>query len=339
MAMLKETNLWILVEAVAGTRRTESLFEAVAVPRSLLEPWKPRVPRAQLAMALNLLLFGDLVRRVPWAQAYVGDRVRAGGKVVFDHGALRTVLAPSGPLVQGRAAFTRLLEPLGYREAEVYPLERLRMTGHALVHRDLPEEIPQFFLSELHAEAFSPAFQEAVARTLASSRDPLPLWAISLLEELRASGGLPQEQALRLLPNLVACFDRQHGPPRLDDYRTLLAESEEMAWIATEGHAFNHVTDRVPDVEALAQEQRALGRPMKDAVEVAASGRIRQTAFRAAQAERPFRAPEGHLVLETVPGSFYEFITRLSHPDGRLDLGFDSGNAQGIFKMTAKGAT
>jgi hypothetical protein len=40
-----------------------------------------------------------------------------------------------------------------------------------------------------------------------------------------------------------------------------------------------------------------------------------------------------------LPGSFYEFISRdfVNGPDGnpRLDLGVDTGNAQGIFKMTA----
>jgi hypothetical protein len=37
-----------------------------------------------------------------------------------------------------------------------------------------------------------------------------------------------------------------------------------------------------------------------------------------------------------VPRSFYEFISRDPFPDGSgLDLGFDAGNAQGIFKMTA----
>ena len=45
--------------------------------------------------------------------------------------------------------------------------------------------------------------------------------------------------------------------------------------------------------------------------------------------------PEGALVLRPVPGSFFEFITRHHHADGRLDLGFDTSNAQAIFKMTA----
>ena len=337
MADLHETNLWVLLEAVAGSRRTERLFAAVAIAPSLLTTWKPRIPRAQLAMALNLLLFEDLERRVAAAQAYLGDRARTGSKVVFDHGALRTVKAPSGQLPEGMAAFTRLLEPLGYRMADLYPLDRLGMTGRAFVHRDLPEDVPQFFLSELHPESFSAPFQAAVARVLADSRDPLPTWSHELLRELAGTGVLGHDQALRLLPNLAACFDRQHPPAAQADHRLLLAESEEMAWIATEGNAFNHVTDRVADVHALAREQKALGRPMKDAVEVSGSGRVLQTAFRAALGERPLRAPEGHLVLEAVPGSFFEFITRKPLADGRLDLTFDTGNAQAIFKMTAPG--
>ncbi len=77
---------------------------------------------------------------------------------------------------------------------------------------------------------------------------------------------------------------------------------------------------------------------MKDTVEVSASGRVLQTAFQADPVERAFRDLEGHLVLKTVPGSFFEFITRRPHPGGGLDLGFDTGNAQAIFKMTAPGS-
>jgi hypothetical protein len=48
----------------------------------------------------------------------------------------------------------------------------------------------------------------------------------------------------------------------------------------------------------------------------------------------------GARIERDVPGSFYEFISRdtiLDHTTGRavLDLGFDAGNATGIFKMTA----
>jgi hypothetical protein len=115
--------------------------------------------------------------------------------------------------------------------------------------------------------------------------------------------------------------------------------SAEMAWIATEGQAFNHATDRVADIEAVAAAQRRLGRPIKDEVEVSASGRVRQTAFRAAIVEREFIADDGATARRAVPGSFHEIISRARVVDDqgveRLDLSFDSGDAQQIFRMTA----
>jgi hypothetical protein len=214
------------------------------------------------------------------------------------------------------------------------------MTGRAYVHADHAETIPQFFVSELHVEEFSPAFHDAAVRVFGASRDPLTAEARTLLERLSSQGWAPMWLAVDGLPALVAAFDRQHDMPAEADYRLLLAESAEAAWIATEGNAFNHVTDRVGDVEALAAEQKALGRPMKDKVEVSTNGRVLQTAFKADPVARRLRTESGETEL-VVPGSFYEFISRDSFTaanDRRmLDLTFDSGNAQGIFKMTAVG--
>jgi hypothetical protein len=248
------------------------------------------------------------------------------------------VAAPCGALPPGREAIARVLEPLGYRMAGVYPLERLRMTGFVWAHEDLAEEIPQYFVSELHPERFSPAFQAAVERVVGTSRDPLGPAAHALLDELAARGSLSLEKAARLLPLAAACFERQHDEPRLEDYELLARESAEMAWIATEGNAFNHATDRVADVAAVAETQRRLGRPVKDELEVSRSGRVVQTAFRAALVERLFVDEHGRLVARSVPGSFHEFISRARTEDGLLDLAFDAGNAQGIFRMTAPAA-
>jgi hypothetical protein len=324
-----------LLEDTVGIRRTESLFESLEIPPVLLTPATEPVSRGVLAMAMDLLLFEDLVRRVPAAGLYIQQQIREGRKAVYDHGALRTVKAPSGQLLQGHLAFARILEPLGYQVNGVYALDLLAMTGHAYAHLDLPEIIPQFFVSELHPERFTQAFQEAVARVLSSSKDPLPAWTQPLLDELRNRKRLSYDQARKLLPHLVACFDRHHGAPTLADYKALIAESAEMAWISTEGNAFNHATDRVADVVALSEAQKALGRPMKDEVEFSTSGRVIQTAYKAAMVERAFVDPGGQMVLRTVPGSFFEFITRKAEAEGHLDLRFDAGNALAIFKMTA----
>ena len=330
-----ESRVIGLVEGVLGRARAEALVASVEIDPALLRPPAGTVSRAELAQALNLLLFDDLLRRVPAGALYVLDRVRRGGKVVHDHGAVRTVLGETGALPPGERALTRVLAPLGYEVGEVYPLDRLGMTGRAWRHRDFPETIAQYFVSELHVDRFSPRFGEAAAAVLGASCDPLPEATLAALAELEAEGALPAETARRVLPDLAGAFDRQHPVPALADYERLLSESAEAAWIATEGNAFNHATDRVADVAALSLEELALGRPIKDRVEVSASGRVLQTAYRAARVERPFVGPDGTLVLRSVPGSFFEFITRHFHPDGRLDLGFDTSNAQAIFKMTA----
>jgi hypothetical protein len=325
-----------LICAIRGAETANAALGALQIAPNLLESDGNIAPRAMIVMALNAVLFCDLLERAPTGKAYVEDLRRAGGRVVLDHGALRTIrfgdLARAA-LPDGEAAFTRILEPLGYACAAVYPLQRLKMTGRGYRHLDHPEAVSQFFLSELHVDRFSDGFGEAAHRVFDSARDPLDGPAVALLAALARDGAAGLDLIVTGLPALVAAFDRQHDVPRLDDYRRLLAESAEAAWIATEGNAFNHATDRVADVAATAEAQRALGRSVKDAVEVSGSGRVRQTAFRADPVERPFRTAAGTEIL-SVPGSFYEFISRDSRPGGGLDLDFDTANAQGIFAMT-----
>ncbi|QPF75859.1 DUF1338 domain-containing protein [Roseateles sp. DAIF2] len=328
-----DTGLFRLLASVLGEAEAQNSFDQLHVVPALLQPIGAQVSRAELAQALNMALFVDVMRRVPEGAAYVADNQRAGQALVFDHGALRTVAWPSGALPPGEAAITRVLRPLGYAHAETYPLTKLKMTGRSWRHQDLPEDIAQFFVSELHPERFSGEFQAAVSRVVGASRDPLSPADLAALERLARDKALPWAEALPLLPRLVACFERQHPLFSQADYELLKSESAEMAWIATEGNAFNHATDRVADIAAVAELQRALGRSIKDSIETSKSGRVRQTALRAAQVERQF-LHEGQVVSRQVPGSFHEFIQREQDGEG-LDLRFDAGNATGIFKMTA----
>jgi hypothetical protein len=336
------STLKSVLESVIGTDRSGRLFLILEIAPALLEENGASLSRAGIAQALNMLLFEDLLERVPAAKTYASDCRLESRKILHDHGAIRTVaLQGMGQLPAGQEAITRILRPLGYALNGVYPLERLKMTGRSHAQVEFPEEIAQFFISELHPEKFSPEFQAAVANVTANSCDPLTPEAVTLLAELESAHSLSVEKTITLLPLLVRCFARQHKEPTLADYETLLAESAEMAWIATEGNAFNHATDRVADVDKLAAEQKALGQPMKGTVETSQSGRVRQTAFLAARVKRWFRTAQGDSVEREVPGSFYEFITRLPLPeekDGKapLDLSFDSSNAQAIFKMTAE---
>jgi hypothetical protein len=327
-----------ILSPILAKPEVEALISGLDIPDELLRA--EQANRAVLAGALGLLLFDDLYRRVPDAAAYWNEQCEQGRKLMLDHGALRTVTAASGALPPGRLAFSRLLEPLGYSEAAIYPLDRIGMTGYVYRHDDFPEDLPQYFVSELYPERFSPEFQAATARVTASSRDPLDADSVSLLRKLTEGQPLGEDEAGRLLRVLTGCFARQHDLPSVEDYTLLLDESAEMAWISTEGNVFNHATDRVADLEAVADAQRRKGRDVKNRIEISATGRVRQTALRAAPVEREFRAKDGTLIRRTVPGSFFEFISRDNFIDPetrtpRLDLAFDTGNAQGIFKMTA----
>ncbi len=335
------SSLFQILEELTSKERADQLLRVVVVPRPLLDESGDVVSRALLAQALNMLLFEDLLERVPAALRYAMRALAEGKSILHDHGAVRTILQESmGALPAGQEAILRILRPLGYALYGVYPLERLHMTGRSYAQVDMPEEIAQFFLSELHPETFSSEFQDAVRRVTEDSIDPLTPEAVAMLSTLERDGRLPRSTATTLLPALVRCFARHHQDVTEADYDVLLAESAEMAWIATEGNVLNHVTDRVADVDRLSDVQKALGEPMKPTVETSQSRRVRQTAFLAARVQRTFRAADGTLTTREVPGSFLEFITRLPMPAdspeaGRLDLGFDSSNAQAIFKMTA----
>ena len=317
------------------------LNEVVSIDPAIGQETGDSASRAAVAQALNLLLLADLLERTPTAAAYVEDLYNEDHKLVFDHGALRTVdVAGMGTLPPGRHPIARVLEPLGYTQTAIYPLDRLGMTGFSYTHSDFPESLPQFFVSELHAGRFSPAFQRALLRVTEQSEDPLDPIALERLDRLASAGELPLLDALALLPALVACFDRQHCGVRLEDYETLLAESAEAAWIATEGNSFNHATNRVANLKKVVAEQRLRGRPIKPNIEVSRSARVHQTAYVADPVQRRFIGRDAQPTTRTVPGSFFEFIERGAIRDQasgeqRLDLAFDSSNAQAIFKMTA----
>ncbi|NLP62808.1 DUF1338 domain-containing protein [Paraburkholderia sacchari] len=341
---MKNSNVESLLNGLLGAEKTARLFATLNIP-ALLDEWEEGVvTRAELAQAMNMALFEDLLERSPNGRSYTNDAIAQGGSVYFDHGALRTVRWPHcGALPPGEAAFTRILLPLGFKLNGRYPLDKLGMTGRAYAHEDAPDEIAQFFVSELHPERFSAEFQQAVTNVLHTSRDPLTPLVCSQLAELARDGHLPLETAHELLPVIVGAFARQHDAPSIDDYETLLRESAEMAWISTEGNAFNHATDRVSDVFKLSDDEKAKGRPMKPEVERSRSGRVFQTAYRADIVLRELRQHDGSKVTREVPGSFYEFITRKrifnqATRQWETDLRFDAGNATGIFKMTANAA-
>jgi len=264
-----------LVATQLGRARAAALVDGLVVHPTLLQP-ADDASRAVLAQALAVVLFDDLLGRVPSAAAYAEARWADGGRLHLDHGAVRTVVGvPCGELAPGAESVARLLRPLGYAPDET-------ATAGAWRHLDLPDDIPHYLVGELPADDFSEPFTAAAARVVASSRDPLTGLAQVHLDRLAADGRLPRNAAESLLGELVAAFARHHATPTLSDFETLLAESEEMAWIATEGTTWHHAAVRA-DVDE---------------------------AHPPALVERSFKVGERATEVRTVPGSSFELVRR-----------------------------
>jgi len=116
-SVLRETLTQII-----GTDRTEHLFKLLVIHPEIAADPGPQVSRAVLAQALNMLLFEDLLVRVPTAKTYADYTLSKGRQILHDHGAVRTVaLQGMGGLPAGQEAITRILRPLGYALNGVYP--------------------------------------------------------------------------------------------------------------------------------------------------------------------------------------------------------------------------
>jgi hypothetical protein len=341
---MTDPHLSQLIRAILGDKAAEEMLATLLIDRRFLLESLGAVSRSVFAMAVGTVLFHELLTRAPTAAAYVADRRRQRERIIFDHGALRTIRLGSrttGALPAGVDCFTRVLRPLGYQVAGSYPLDEWHMTGHAFTHREFPESLPQFFVSELHVERFSREFQAAAGRVFGGSRDSLTEIAQAAVAEFAEQGRCEMRLAVPALREIVAAFGRPHDPCALADYQILLAESPECAWIATEGGSLNHATDRVVDVAMTACAQRSLGRPVKPVIETSAAGSVRQTAFKPDLVRRPFRSADGSQIELMVPGPFYQFISRdcIIGPDGKkhLDLRLDEDITRAVFKMTAAG--
>lgn len=330
-----DVTVYSIIRDFVGGTQIDDFSRVVLIPETLSSFGDENVSRAHLAMSLFLALYADLLDRVPHAREYFDRKASLGETIFLDHGAVRTVLSTrNGDLPPGEASLTRILVPLGYFHNHTYPLTKLRMTGRSYTHEDFPELIPQYFVSEFHPEQVGDDnFEKTVIKVVESSRDPLTADVIDDLTFLSENKFLPRSRTTNFLHTVSAAFTRQHEVPLLSHYEDLLSQSAEMAWISTEGNAFNHATDRVADVMALAENEKDLGNPIKDTVEVSGSGNVLQTAYKADVVSRPFIDETGNPVEKEVPGSFFEFITR-KNIDDHVDLAFDASNATGIFGMT-----
>src|ERR1700724_4611881 len=88
---MTDSHLSQLIRMIAGDKAADDMLSTLQIERTFILESAGAVSRGVFAMALNAVLFHDLLTRVPTAVAYVADRRRQGERIIFDHGALRTV--------------------------------------------------------------------------------------------------------------------------------------------------------------------------------------------------------------------------------------------------------
>jgi hypothetical protein len=85
------SHLSTLVASVVGQKAAATILDVLDIDPALTAQADGPVSRAVFAMALNAVLFHDIMGRVPLGAAYVSERRAAGHRLLFDHGALRTI--------------------------------------------------------------------------------------------------------------------------------------------------------------------------------------------------------------------------------------------------------
>ena len=86
------SNLANLVEKVIGAEAAARVNRLLTIP-SVFAVWECGwVSRKEMAQALNMVLFHDLLERVPTGRRYTEEVAERGEKVFHDHGALRRLI-------------------------------------------------------------------------------------------------------------------------------------------------------------------------------------------------------------------------------------------------------
>jgi hypothetical protein len=227
--------------------------------------------------------------------------------IVNDHIALRTYDLDKTRLPKLAAHFLKL----GYEQKGEYDFAAKKLNAFHFEHSD--DTKPKVFISELRVAELSKSSQGIINKCIAQMPDDA-----ASHEDFLYSG--------------------RHWQLTINDYNTLLAESEYAAWVAAWGFIANHFTVSINHLSQL-NELRQVNELLKGAgfklntsggeIKGGESVYLAQSSTMADKVEVPFS--DGTLAI---PSCFYEFAQRYKLPDGNLYQGFVAASADKIFEST-----
>jgi hypothetical protein len=257
------------------------------------------------------------------------ELVRDAADIEDDHVAFRTLGVP----LLGIGSIERIFTHHGYRRRDSYFFADKKLDA---IWLSPPEErLPRIFISELRIGDLSPEMQRILTSyTNEVTKDPL---AGINLDDAEAVDAFLHRPLWRL--------------PTVEDYETLLAESEYAAWAVYNRYYLNHFTIAVhtlpPGYNTIAEFNAFLeseGIILNDAggkIKTSADGLLLQSSTVAQIVEAEFAGG----ARRPIPGSYVEFAERRPlpqyahlpaaelHRSHRRD-GFETANADKIFEST-----
>lgn len=254
-------------------------------------------------------LWEDYIRMAPRAAKIKKLFEDEGETVLNDHVAFRTY----GMEPIGLTTLERPILAIGYKRFAPYRFEAKKLNAMGYLHPN--PDYPRIFLSELEVEALSSNAQSIIER-MVGQIDP----AVVKNNDILWAG--------RLWPTVS-----------VEDYKSLLEESEYAAWVAALGIRPNHFTIAVNHLEKTPKMEEVL-----DFVESAgyainkSGGRVKgspevlleQGSTMADQMEVGF----ANGIQLNIPTCYYEFARRYPDQDGALYNGFVAASADKIFEST-----
>ena len=248
--------------------------------------------------------------------------------IVNDHIAFRTLGVPN----LGIRSFEKIFLHYGYTKKEAYYFEGKKLDAYW--YAPPSPKYPRIFISELRVKDLSITAQNCIKKYTDITTDPVD--AINL-DDAAAVGNFFYNPLWQL--------------PNLEDYKTLLAESEYSAWVIYNRYYLNHYTISIHELkegyntlEKFNDFLEEIGIVLNTAggiIKTSADGLLKQSSSVAKLINAEFKNGEKSIIA----GSYVEFAERLALPEfshikgkelkrnHRRD-GFESANADKIFEST-----
>lgn len=300
--------------------------------------------KTEIALNLFSLLWQEYSARVTYARTYQQMITAAGGTVVNDHIAFRSLRLsvdnPQGKINLGINHLGQIAEALGYVVAGEYTFPQTHLYAHHYRHPQQAEfDLPKLFISELIVNELPDNIAQLIYQTVSSIQDKSLLLSTSLL---------PKEGNAEIIAQqLQKVFTRPWLTPQLSVVEEVNQVTQYGAWVLLHGYAVNHFTGYVnrhqtpeyPDIDTTARGLANLDVPMKAEIEGDFACGLRQTATQAVK--------ELVTVIDDISNqeiqipwtyAYYEIAQRylVEMEPGKPELfdAFLGNNAQHLFEMT-----